>query len=58
MEEILYKVHELGLFDEFFEEVKEVRKQLGNKSREDIYEIALENLLKKKLNQGIDFNKK
>lgn len=58
MEEILYKAHELGVFEELMEEVKKIRAANEFKSRLDIYEIALENVLKKKLDEGIDFESK
>jgi len=48
MEEILYKAHELNLFEEFMQEVNEIRKNHNYKSRDEIYEIALQNVLKKK----------
>jgi hypothetical protein len=46
MEEILYRVHELGLFEEFIEEVKKLRINNKYKSAIEIYETALENVLK------------
>lgn len=58
MEEILYKAHELGVFDEFMEEVKKVRNDNKFKNRYEIYEIALENILKKKYDEGVDFKEK
>lgn len=58
MEEILYKAHELGVFEELMEEVKKIRAANEFKSRLDIYEMALENILKKKLDEGIDFESK
>ena len=46
MEEILYKVHELGVFEEFMEEVKKLRIDNKYKSPVEIYETALENVVK------------
>lgn len=56
MEEILYKAHELGIFEQFMEEVKELRKIHIFKDTLELYETALENILKK-INQGVDFEK-
>ena len=52
-EDILYRAHELHLFDEFMNEVKEIRKHHNFKNRDEIYEMALENVIKKKEEKNI-----
>ena len=48
IEDILYKVHELGIFEEFMELVKQIRSQTPFIERLQAYEKALEQLLSKK----------
>jgi hypothetical protein len=47
IEEILYKVHELGIFEEFMNLVKEIREQTPFIERLEAYEKAFQKLLKK-----------
>jgi hypothetical protein len=58
LEDLLYEIHEKGLFDEVLEEVKNIRGDRKYISTVDLYEVALENILKKNFRQGIDINKK
>lgn len=48
IEEILYKVHELGIFEEFMELVKDIREQSPFIERLEAYEKALQQLLSEK----------
>lgn len=48
IEEILYKVHELGIFEEFMNLVKEIREQTPFIERLKAYEQALEKLISEK----------
>lgn len=47
LEELLYEIHERGLFDEVLEIVREIRKGEKYMSTSDLYETAYEMVLKK-----------
>lgn len=48
IEEILYKVHELGMFEEFMKLVKDIREQSPFIERLEAYETAFQKLISKK----------
>lgn len=53
LEELLYEIHEKGLFDEVLEIVREIRKEGRFISTSDLYEMAYEMVLKKKFEKNI-----
>lgn len=47
LEELLYEIHEKGLFDKVLEEIKEIRDQKKYIPTFDLYEIAYERVKEK-----------
>lgn len=53
LEELLYEIHDLGVFDEVMEEVKKIKIENTYLSIGDLYERAFEMVLKKKSKKNI-----
>jgi hypothetical protein len=56
LEDLLYEIHQTGVFNEVMEEIKEIKKSYNFMPLFELYEMAFEKV-KKKINQGIDFSK-
>jgi hypothetical protein len=53
LEELLYEIHEKGVFDEVLDEVKQIRNEKKHTSTTDLYEMAFERVMKKKFGNKI-----
>lgn len=53
LEDLLYEIHNLGVFDEVLEEVRKIKIENTYLSIGDLYERAFELVLKKKLEKNV-----